>query len=55
MSNAIRLKMMREMMGKFSIEDFLHSDQSVTSIFNSRWGYIWELNPGSIPIFAYSA
>jgi len=21
--------------------------------FDSRWGYGWESNPGSIPIFAY--
>jgi hypothetical protein len=30
--------------------------QPIVSIkpFDSRWGYGWESNPGSIPIFAYS-
>jgi hypothetical protein len=39
MSNAIRLQMMGEMMGRFSAEDFQHPDQFVTNVFNSRWGY----------------
>jgi hypothetical protein len=48
-SDIIHFKLAGRMAGKITM--FCQVFDSI-KLFNSRWGYIWELNPGSIPIFA---